>query len=75
MELTKLPAPVPSEDLLFEIVGLDDVLQQTPLAVIVAPPVEVIFPPDNAEFEVIAEIEVLVIDAVIAEVVKVCSGP
>jgi hypothetical protein len=75
MELTKLPAPVPSEDLLFKIVGLDDVPQQTPLAVIAAPPEEAIFPPDNAVFEVMDEIELVVRAAVMAEVVKVCSAP
>ena len=44
-ELTKLPTPVPSVVLLFEIVGPVELPQQTPLAVTVAPPSTVMFPP------------------------------
>ena len=46
MLLVKLPAPVPFSVLVVNaIVGLTVVLQHIPLAVIIAPPSEVIFPP------------------------------
>ena len=60
MELVKLPVPVPSVVLLLPVVGLADVFQQTPLAVIEAPPSEVIFPPLVAVDVVIADIAVVV---------------
>ena len=47
-ELIKLSVPVPSDVLSSAIVGFSDVLQQTPLAVTLAPPSEVIFPPPVA---------------------------
>jgi len=50
----KLPVPVPSVVLLSERSGVGPVLQQTPRAVTAAPPSEVIFPPLEAEFAVIA---------------------
>ena len=53
--LVKLPVPVPLEVLLEVIVGLGDVLQQTPLEVTAAPPSEVIFPPEVAEVVVILD--------------------
>jgi hypothetical protein len=37
IEEVKFPVPVPLVVLLLDIVGLDDVLQQTPLAVTLAP--------------------------------------
>ena len=75
MELAKLPAPDPSDVLLFAMVGLGEVLQQTPLAVIVAPPDEVIFPPELAELDEIEVIELVDTVAVIAAVVIICSVP
>ena len=46
--LVKLPVPVPSVDLLSVIVGVVPVLQQTPRAVTVKPPSEVMLPPLEA---------------------------
>ena len=48
MLLVKMPVPVLSVVLLLKIVGLADVLQQTPLAVTCAPPLLVTFPPLEA---------------------------
>ena len=45
MLLEKIPMPVPSDVLLSVMVGIDPVLQQTPRAITVAPPSEVILPP------------------------------
>ena len=58
--LVKLPVPVPSVVWLSLVVGLADVLQQTPLAVTDAPPSEVTFPPLEALFEVIEDTAVVV---------------
>jgi hypothetical protein len=49
MLLVKLPVPVPSEVLVPAVVGVVEVLQQTPRAVIAAPPSLVMFPPPLAE--------------------------
>ena len=47
--LVNVPVPVPSTVLVVNaVVGLTLVLQQIPLAVMVAPPSEVMFPPDVA---------------------------
>ena len=46
--LVKVPVPVPSSVLLSDVVGDCDVLQQTPFAVIDAPPSSVTFPPEDA---------------------------
>ena len=43
--LVNVPVPLPSVVLEFEIVGFDEVLQQTPRAVTAAPLSDVIFPP------------------------------
>ena len=43
--LTKVPVPLPSVVKLFAVVGVALVFQHTPLAVTLAPPSEVIFPP------------------------------
>ena len=75
MELVKLPVPVPSVVLLFAVVGLADVLQQTPLAVTDAPPSEVTFPPLEALVEVIEDIAVAVTVGAVVEVAKVRSIP
>lgn len=60
MLLVKLPVPVPSVVLLSLVVGLVDVLQQTPLAVTEVPPSEVTFPPLEALVGVIEDIGVVV---------------
>jgi len=75
IELVKLPVPVPFVVLMLLVVGLADVLQQTPLAVIVAPPSEVTFPPLVAVDVVTADIAVVVTVGAIVEVVKVLSSP
>jgi hypothetical protein len=58
--LVKLPVPVPFDVKLSLTVGDGVVAQQTPRAVIVAPPLSVMFPPDTAVTEVIDEIGVVV---------------
>ena len=58
--LVKLPVPVPFEVKLSPLVGDGVIAQQIPRAVIVAPPLSVMFPPDTAVVEVIevtAEVE------------------
>jgi hypothetical protein len=67
--LVKVPVPIPSEVLLSAVVGLCDVLQQTPLTVIVPPPSAVILPPDFVEFEVIEVTSAVVIVALTTELV------
>jgi len=67
----KLPDPEPSLVLLFEVVGPEVVLQQTPLDNTADPPSEVILPPLDAVEEVIADKSVLVKIGIIAKVVKV----
>ena len=57
-----------------EIVGLAVVLQQTPCAVIAAPPVAVTVPPEFAELAVIVDIAVVVTVGADA-VVKLSSLP
>ncbi len=69
--LLKVPIPPPSDVLLLEIVGLCDVLQQTPRTVTVAPPSEVIFPPPDAVVDVMFEIEVVTIVAKVIDVFTV----
>ena len=62
IELVKLPDPVPSAVLLFvlfKIVGVGEVLQQTPRTVTGDPPSLVILPPPIAEAEVRADIGVV----------------
>jgi hypothetical protein len=55
MVLVNVPVPVPSLVWLSDIVGLWEVLQQTPRAVTLAPPSAVTLPPQMAEFFVISE--------------------
>jgi len=74
-ELVKLPEPVPSVVLLLEIVGPDEVFQQTPLAVTAAPPSVVILPPLVTVVDVTPEITAVVITGKIADVVNVSSLP
>ena len=75
MELVKVPVPVPSVVWLSDVVGLAEVLQQTPLAVTAAPPASATFPPLDAVVEVILEIAVVVTVGTTAFVVKVTSFP
>ena len=73
MALVKIPVPVPSVVLVGKaIVGLAAVLQQTPRAVMVAPPSAVTLPPLAAVVMVIAVIEVVVtVGNAVVEVVVV----
>jgi hypothetical protein len=73
--LMKLPLPAPSNVLLSATVGFSDVLQQIPLEEIVAPPVEVMVPPEVAEFVAMAVIDAVVSVAGTDVVVKVSSFP
>ena len=75
IELVKLPKPVPFVVMLFEIVGEDEIFQQTPRAVTAAPPSLVIVPPLEAVIDVIAEITVVLMVGKVADVVKVNSFP
>lgn len=69
----KLPVPVPSVVLLSLVVGLCEVLQQTPRAVTDAPPSAVTLPPPDAVVVVIEEIAVAVSVGVVVEVRKLTS--
>jgi hypothetical protein len=60
MELVYVPVPVPSVVQLLLVAGLDDVAQHTPLAVTIAPPSEVTFPPPEAVTDVMFVTEVVV---------------
>jgi hypothetical protein len=60
MLLVKVPVPVPLVVWLLAMVGLGDVLQQTPRALTGSPPSEVTFPPESAVVEVMLEIAVVV---------------
>ena len=75
MELVKIPVPEPFVVWLPAMVGFAVVPQQTPRAVTAKPPSEVIFPPEVAEFIVIAVAAVVVIAAVQRLVVKLRSLP
>ena len=75
MLLAKLPIPIPFEVWLPEMVGLADVLQQTPRAATESPPSEVIFPPLSAEEVVIEETAVVLTIGAVVEVVNVRSAP
>lgn len=67
--LLKVPVPVPLVVLLADMVGFIAVDQQTPLAVTLAPPSEVIFPPDKAVEDVIFVGEVVLTVARLCEAV------
>jgi len=73
-ELVNVPVPVPLLVVSFAMVGLADVLQQTPRVVTVVPPSEVTLPPPEAVVEVIA-VMVLVVTVGVVKVVKVESPP
>ena len=75
IELAKLPVPDPSFVLLLPVLGLADVLQQTPFAVTEAPPSDVTFPPLEAVVEVTEDTAVVVTVGTVAEVVKGTSLP
>ena len=76
MLLVNVPVPVSSEVLLSSMVGLADVLQQTPLAVTSVLPPEVTFPPLEAVVVVMEDTSVVVTVGVVAEeVVSVLSLP
>jgi len=60
IELVKLPVPLPLLVLLLDVVGLEEVLQHTPLAVTDDDPAEVTFPPQVAELLVIFVTEFVV---------------
>jgi hypothetical protein len=74
IELVNEPVPLPSVVLLSAVVGLAEVLQQTPLTVTVAPPSEVTLPPPDAVVEVMEEI-VAVVTVGVVRVVKEESSP
>ena len=69
-----VPVPVPSVVLLSDVVGLAEVLQQTPRAETVAPPSEVTLPPEEAVVEAI-EVTVVVVTVGVVRVVNVVSPP
>ena len=76
MLLVNVPVPVPSTVLVVNaIVGLALVLQQIPLAVMVAPPSEVMFPPDVAVVVVMLLIVFVVTVGIVVNVVNVCCVP
>ena len=77
MLLVNTPVPVPSTVLVANaIVGLIVVLQQIPLAVIVAPPSEVMFPPLVAVVVNIPLVAfVLNVGVAVINVVNVCCVP
>jgi hypothetical protein len=75
--LVNMLVPVPSVVLLLAVVGLAEVPQHTPLAVIVAPPSEVTFPPLVAVVDVVAVVVpvVTVGGTIPVDVVNVTSPP
>ena len=76
MLLVNAPVPVPSTVLVANaIVGLAVVLQQIPLAVMVTPPSEVMFPPLVAVVVVMPLIVFVVTVGIVVNVVNVCCVP
>jgi len=76
--LAKLPVPVPTVSLVLEslVVGLAEVDQQIPFAVMVPPPLSVISPPETAVVVVIKETAVVVrVGTTISLVIKETSFP
>jgi hypothetical protein len=69
IELVYEPVPEPSVVLLFAIVGVGSVLQQTPRVIMSEPPVAVIVPPLLAVVCVISVIAEVVNSGIIASVV------
>ena len=72
--LVNEPVPLPSEVVLFAVVGFGEVLQHTPRIVTEAPPSLLMFPPLEAVVPVIEDIAV-VVRVGIASVVKRTSFP
>ena len=72
--LVNAPVSLPSVVLLSEVVGLADVLQQTPRAVTESPPSAVTLPPPDAVVEVM-EVIVAVVTVGVVKVVNVESPP
>jgi hypothetical protein len=68
-------AVVPLLVIKLAVVGLADVLQQTPTAVSAAPPVSVTVPPELAEFSAIEVMAVVVTVGATAGTVKLSSFP
>ena len=77
MLLVNVPVPIPSTVLVVNaVVGLALVLQQIPLAVIVPPPSEVMFPPLVAVVVNIPLVAVvLTVGVTVINVVNVCCVP
>ena len=75
MLLVNEPVPVPSEVFELAVVGLAEVLQQTPLAVIVKPPSEVTFPPLLADDVVMPDTDDVDMVGRLPLVEKVTSDP
>ena len=73
--LVKVPEVVPSVVLLFAIVGVADVLQQIPDAVIAEPPLAVIVPPETASTFVILLAAVVLSIGAVDDDEKLVSGP
>lgn len=76
--LINTPVPVPSMVFEFAVVGFEDVFQQTPRIVTVAPPSDVTFPPLFAVLAVIPVAVVVAVNAGIVNgiaVVKLSSDP
>ena len=71
IEEEKFPVPVPLEVLLFAVVGLVDVFQQTPLSVILAPPSLMVVAPLVAPVHVIEEAAFVVVIVGAVEEVQV----
>ena len=75
MLLVKLPMPLPSVVWLQLTVGFCEVLQHTPRAVTVAPPVAVTLPPQVAEVAMILLTMLVVTVGEVVEVMKVRCTP
>jgi hypothetical protein len=75
MALAYPPVPVPSVVFMFEMVGLVEVLQHTPLAVTGEPPSLTRMPPLEAELVVMAVTDVVVRFAFTGTVVNRISAP
>ena len=75
IELVKVPEVVPSVVLLFAMVGVADVLQQIPDAVIAEPPLDVMVPPELAVFCVILLAAIVLSIGAVAVDTKLVSGP
>jgi hypothetical protein len=75
MILEKVPIPAPSVDNASLTVGFDEVLQHTPLEVMLDPPSSEILPPETAVVAVISETTVVKIVIIPLSVVNPISLP